>query len=97
MQRLRGTGFRAFVAKDALCSVFSLAGFFVDLHVHGTDPQALPTMDAFAFIAVDAEQRKVTHGLEEHRNGTKILAERTVILEGKGQRDTRNVIKRVSG
>jgi len=37
-------------------------------------------MDAFALIAVDAEQRKVAHGLEKNRNGTKILAERAVIL-----------------
>ena len=97
MQRLRGTGSRAFVAEDTLRPVFPFAGFFVDLHVHGTDPQTLPTMDALLFSAVDAQQRKVTHGLEKNRNGTKILAECAVILEDKGQRDARKVIERVSG
>ena len=96
MQRLGGTGFRAFIAKDTLRSVFSLAGFSVDLHIHGTDPQTLPAVNAFALVAVDAQQRKVTHGLEKNRNGTKILAERAVILEGKCQSNAHDVIKRVS-
>ena len=97
MQRLRGTGSRTFVAKDTLRSVFPFAGFPVDLHVHGADPQTLPTMDTLLLIAVDAQQRKVTHGLEKHRNRAQILAERPVILEGKGQRDARKVIERVPG
>lgn len=97
MQRLGGTGFRAFIAKDTLRSVFSLAGFFVDLHVHGADPQALSAVNAFALVAVDAQQRKIAHGLEKNRDGTKILAKRPVILEGKCQRDARKVIERVSG
>ena len=76
-----GTNFRAFIAENALRSVFPLAGFSVDLHVHGTDPQTLSTMNALILIAVDAQQRKITHGFEKHRNGTQILTERPIILE----------------
>ena len=54
MQCLRGTGSRAFVAKDTLRPVFPFAGFFVDLHVHRADPQALSAVNAFALVAVDA-------------------------------------------
>ena len=50
-----GTNFRALIAENALRSVFPFAGFFVDLHVHGTDPQTLPTMNALILIAVDAQ------------------------------------------
>ena len=96
MQRFCGADFRAFIAENALCSVFPFVGFFVDFHIHGADPQALSAMDAFALVAVDAQERKVTHGLEEHRDGTEIFAERAVILERKGQRDARNVIERIS-
>ena len=76
-----GTNFRALIAENALRSVFPFAGFFVDLHVHGTDPQTLPTMNALILIAVDAQQRKIAHGLEKNRNRTQILAERTIIFE----------------
>lgn len=81
MQRLCGTHLRTSVAEDAFRSVFRLAGFPVDLHIHGAGSQTFPAMDALLLVAVDAEQRKVTHGLEKNRNGTKILAERAVILK----------------
>ena len=96
MQRLCGADLRAFVAEDALCPVFSLAGLLVDLHVHGADPQTFSAMNALILIAVDAQQGKIAHGLKEHRDGTQIFAECAVILEDKGQCDARKVIKRVS-
>ena len=96
MQRFCGAGFRTLIAKDALRSVFPFAGLFVDLHIHGADAQALAAVDAFVLVAVDAQERKVAHGLEEHRDGAQIFAERTVILERKGKRDARYVIERVS-
>ena len=97
MQRLCGTGLCALVAENTLRSVFPLAGFLVDLHIHRADPQALAAVDALLLVAVDAQQRKVTHRLEEYRDRTQILAERPVILEDKGQRSARKVIERVSG
>ena len=97
MQRFCRASLRALIAEDALRSVFPLAGFFIDLHVHGADPQALPTMDAFALVAVDAQKRKKAHRLEEHRDGTQVFAERPVILERKCQSNTCDVIKRVPG
>ena len=97
MQRLGGTDPRALVAEDALRSVFPLAGFAVDLHVHGADAQTFAAVDAFAFIAVNPQQGKIAHRLEKYRDGTQILAERPVVLEREGQRDARDVIKRVSG
>ena len=51
----------------------------------GADPQAFVAVDAFALIAVDAQQRKITHGLEKYRDGTQIFAERTIILKYKGK------------
>ena len=81
MQRLCGADLRAFVAEDALCPVFSLAGLLVDLYVHGAGPQTFSAMNALILIAVDAQQRKIAHGLEKNRNRTQILAERTIIFE----------------
>lgn len=84
MQCLGGADLCAFVAEDTFRPVFPLAGFFVDLHVHGADPQAFAAADTFALVAVNAQQRKIAHGLEKHRDGTQIFAECPVILEGKG-------------
>ena len=54
-------------------------------------------MDALILLAVDAQQRKIAHGLEKHRNGTQVLAECPVIPEQEGQRNARDVVKRISG
>ena len=97
MQRFCGAGLRAFVAEDALRPVFPFAGFFVDLHVHGADSETLPTMDALALIAVDAQKRKIAHGLEEYCDGTQIFTKCAVIFERKSKRDTRDVVERISG
>ena len=97
MQRLCGTDLRTLAAEDALRSVFPSAGPLVDLYVHGADTQAFPAVDAFAFIAVDAQQRKIARGCEEHRNRAQIFAECAVILERKGKRNACDVIERVSG
>ena len=95
MQCLCGANFRAFVAENALRTVFPLAGLVVDLHVHGADPQTPPAMDALILIAMDAQQRKIARGLEKHRNRTQILAERPIIFEQEGKRNADNVVKRI--
>ncbi len=97
MQRFCRAGLRAFVAEDALRSVFPFAGFFIDLNIHGADAQAFAAMDAIILVAVDAQQRKITHGLEKHRDRAQILTERPVILERKCQSNACDVIKRVPG
>ena len=91
-----GTNFRAFIAENALRSVFPFAGFFVDLHVHGTDPQTFAAVDTFTFVAMDPQQGEIAHGLEEHRDGAEILAERAIILEGECQHDASDVVKHIS-
>ena len=96
MQRLCGTHLRTFVAEDALRSIFSVAGFFVDLHVHGTDPQTFATVDTFTLVTMDPQQGEIAHGLEEHRDGAEILAERAIILEGECQHDASDVVKHIS-
>ena len=58
MQRFCGADLCALVAEDALRSVFPLAGFFIDLHVHGADPQTFAAVDAFALIAVERSSEK---------------------------------------
>lgn len=62
---------------------FSLAGFFVDLHVHGTDPQTLPAMNALILIAVDAQQRKIAHRLEKIVIGHRYLQNARLSLNRK--------------
>ena len=76
-----GTNFRALIAENALRSVFPFAGFFVDLHVHRTYLQAFTAVDAFPFVAVNAQQGKITHRLEKCCDRTQVFAECTVILE----------------
>ena len=56
MQRFRGAGLRTLVAENALRPVFPLAGFLVDLYVHGADAQAFAAADALILIAADAQQ-----------------------------------------
>ena len=97
MQRLCGTDLRTLAAEDALRSIFPPAGFFVGLHVHGADSETLPAMDALILIAVDAQQRKIAHGLEKHRDGTQILAERPIIFESEGKRNADNIVKHIPG
>ena len=80
MQCLGGADLCAFVAEDTFRPAFPLAGFFVDLHVHGADPQAFAAVNAFAFVTVYTQHGKIAHRLEKHRNGTQIFAERPVIL-----------------
>ena len=81
MQRFFRAGLRAFVAENAFCPVFALAGFFVDLHVHRTYLQAFTAVDAFPLVAVNAQQGKIAHRLEKYCDRTQVFAERTVILE----------------
>ena len=93
MQRFCGADLCALVAEDALRPVFPLAGFLVDLHIHGADAQALAAADAFAFVTVDTQQGEIAHGLEEHRDGTQVFTERPVILARECQRNARDVIE----
>ena len=97
MQRFGGAGFCAFVTENALSCVFSLARFFVDFDIHRTNLQAFATMDAFIFITMDAQKRKVAHRLEKYRNRTQILAECAVIFKYKGQNNTGNIVNCIPG
>ena len=97
MQCFCGTHLRALIAEYALCSVFPLTGFLINLHVHGADLQTLPAMDALILIAVDAQKREIAHRFEKNRNGTQVLAECPVILKQEGEHNTDKVIKRISG
>ena len=81
MQCLGGADLCAFVAEDTFRPAFPLAGFFVDLHVHRTYLQAFTAVDAFPFVAVNAQQGKIAHRLEKYCDRTQVFAERTVILE----------------
>ena len=86
-----------FVAEDALRSIFSIAGFLVDLHVHGTDPQTFAAVDTFTLVTMDPQQGEIAHGLEKHRDGAEILAERPIIFESEGKRNADNIVKRIPG
>ena len=97
MQRLFRTSLCAFIAENTLCSVLPLARLFIDLHIHRADPQAFAAVDALILITVDAQQRKIAHGLEEHRDGAQIFAECPIVLERNCQCNTCDVIERISG
>lgn len=53
-------------------------------------------MDAFIFIAMDTQKRKVAHWLEKHSNRAQIFAECAVIFKYKSQHNTYNIVKCIS-
>ena len=81
MQSLFRAGLRTFVAENTFCPIFTLAGFFVDLHIHRADLQAFAAVDAFTLIAVNTQQREIAHRLEKYCDRAQVFAECTVILE----------------
>ena len=84
------------MAENTLCSVLPLARLFIDLHIHRAYPQAFAAVDALILITVDAQQGEIAHGLEKYRDGTQIFAERPIVLEYKGKRNTCNVVKHIT-
>ena len=97
MQCLCGAVFCTLVAENTLCSVFSLARILVNLNIHWAYFQALAAMDAFTFVTVDAQNRKIAHRLQKYRDRAKIFAERAVVLKYKGKCNARYIVKRISG
>ena len=97
MQCLCGAVFCTLVAENTLCSVFSLAGILVNLNIHWAYFQALAAMNAFALVTVDAQKRKITHGLQKYCDRAEIFAECAVILKYKGKRNSGYIVKRISG
>ena len=73
-----------------------MAGIVVHLDIHRTNFQTLATMDAFLFVAADAEQGEIAHRLEEDCDGTDVLAESAVVLEQHSQGDANHVIDQVA-
>ena len=53
-------------------------------------------MDAFLFVAANAEQGEVAHRLEEDRDGTDVLAKCAVVLEQHSQSDADHVIDQIA-
>lgn len=53
-------------------------------------------MDAFIFIAMDTQKRKLAHWLEKHSNRAQIFAECAVIFKYKSQHNTYNIVKCIS-
>ncbi len=70
---LRGKGFSCIHSREyTLFRFFPLAGFLINLHVHGADLQTLPAMDTLILITVDAQKREIAHRFEKNRNGTQV-------------------------
>ena len=84
------------MAQDAFSGVFPFSRIVVYFDIHRADLQALSTLDAFAFVAMDAKQGEVTHRLEEDRDGTDIFAEGAIVLEQDGEEDAHHVIDQVA-
>lgn len=53
-------------------------------------------MDAFIFIAMDTQKRKIAHWLEKHSNRAQIFAECAIIFKYKSQHNTYNIVKCIS-
>ena len=56
-------------------------GIVVYFDFHRTDLQAFAAVDTLAFVAMDADQREIAHGLEEDRDGADIFAEGAIVLD----------------
>ena len=83
MQCFYRAGLRTFVTENALRPILPLAGLLIDLHIHGTNPQAFAAMDAFALITMHPKQRKITHRLQKHRMGQRYLQNARLSLNAK--------------
>lgn len=94
-QSIFGTILLAFHAENTLRPVLTLTGIIGYINIHGTYAFTLAAGNAFLLIAFYPEQRKVTHRLQEHRDGTDILTECPVILECKRQYDTGRIVQNV--
>ena len=93
--------FRALIdalkAKDALRAVLSRFPLIIrHLDVHRADAQALATGNALVRIALDPQQREITHGLQKHRDRTEILAERSVVMQPQRKEDPCGIVERVA-
>ena len=86
----------AFMAQDALCGVFAFAWIFIYLNIHRAHFQAFATLDAFALVAMDAQQGEVAHRLEEDRDGTDVFAKGAIILEHNGKKDAHHIIDQIA-
>ena len=95
-QCFHGTFFDALVSQDALGGVFAFTRILIRLYVHRADFQAFATLDAFALVAMDAQQGEVAHRLEEDRDGTDVFAKGAVVLERHGEGDTDRVIDQIA-
>ena len=84
------------LTQDAFRGVFALTGVVANLYIHWTCFQALATLDALAFVAPDAKQRKVAHGLQDNCYWADVLAESTVVLEKDSKKDSCDIIEYIT-
>ena len=94
--RLDGTCLFALKAENTFGAVDALAAFLVALDVHRAYFQTFAAADALAFVAVDTEEGKIAHRLQEYGNRADVFAERTVVLERECENDAYHIVKRVS-
>ena len=95
-QRLHRALLLTLVAQDALRGVLPFPRILVHLHIHRTDLQAFPALDALALVAADTQTRKITHRLQEHGYWTKIFTEGAVVAEDEGKSDAHHIIDDVA-
>lgn len=76
----------------AFGTVFSFSGVIGHIHVHRAYTPAFSAVDAFILFTLDADQRVIAHGFEEHCNRTNIFAESPVVFKCKRKQNTDSVI-----
>ena len=96
MERAGWADVLAFPAKDAFRAVQPLPRIIGHVHVHRAYPLALPAGDAFVLVAFDPDTGIVAHGFQENRDGTYILAKRTVIFEYKRKDDANEIVQNIA-
>ena len=96
LQRILWTIFNALKTQDTFCTVFSPPGIICNVHFHRTYLFASTARYAFAFIAFNSEQRKITHGLQKHCDRAYVFAKCTIVFKGKSQYYTNSIVRYIS-
>lgn len=96
LQRFFRTRFCTFKAEDAFRAVFAFSGIVCHINIHRTYLFTFAAGNAFAFVALDSEQGKVTHRLQENGDRTDVFTKSPIVLADKCKDDPDSVIKNVA-
>ena len=91
-----GTVLNAFHAENALCTIFPFPGIIGNIYIHWAHAFALSARNAFLFVTLYPYKRIIAHRLQEHRDGTNVLTECSVVLKSICKDDANNIVEDIS-